>query len=66
MPRAELEMLVKRFMTPLQVIPGQDDLVKKLKAFDFDSGKKLADSLLGDVVPVIPEGATMVVSPDDC
>jgi tetratricopeptide (TPR) repeat protein len=65
-PRAELEKLVKKFMTPLQVIPGQDDLAEKLKSFDFDSGKKLADSLLGDVLPVVPEGATIVVSPDDC
>jgi len=65
-PRAELEKLVTQFMIPLQVVPGQDDLVEKLKAFDFGSGKRLADSLLGDVIPVVPEGATMVVSPDDC
>ena len=66
MPRAELEKLVRKFMTPLQVVRGQDDLVEKLKAFDFESGKKLADLLLEDVLPVVPEGVTIVVSPDDC
>ena len=66
MPRQELETLVRKFMTPLTIVAGQDDLVEKLKGFDFESGKKLADYLLADVLPVVPEGATIVVSPDDC
>ncbi|MGO9570575.1 MAG: CHAT domain-containing protein [Desulfomonilaceae bacterium] len=65
-PRAELEGLVRKFMTPLKIVAGQDDLVEKLKAFDFESGKKLADLLVADVLPVVPEGVTIVVSPDDC
>jgi tetratricopeptide (TPR) repeat protein len=65
-PRGELENLVRKFMTPLKVIAGQDDLSEKLKAFDFESGKKLADLLVADVLPVVPEGVTVVVSPDDC
>jgi tetratricopeptide (TPR) repeat protein len=65
-PRADLESLVRKFMTPLKVVAGQDDLVEKLKAFDFASGKKLADLLLEDVLSVVPEAVTVVVSPDDC
>jgi tetratricopeptide (TPR) repeat protein len=66
MPRQELEKLVRKFMTPLKVVAGQDDLVEKLKAFDFESSKKLADLLTGDVLPVVPEGVTIVLSPDGC
>ncbi len=66
MPRAELEELVKKFMTPLQVIPGQDDMIEKLKSFDFDSGKKIADLLLKNILHMVPEGAIISVSPDDC
>ncbi len=65
-PRPEIESLVRKFMTPLKIVAGQDDLVEKLRAFDFESGKKLADLLVADVLPVIPEGATIIVSPDDC
>ena len=39
-PRADLESLVLKFMTPLKVVAGQDDLVEKLRAFDFESGKE--------------------------
>ncbi len=66
MPRAELEELVKKFMTPLQVVPGQDDLVEKLKAFDFNAGKKIADLLLRNILPIVPEGVIILISPDDC
>ncbi len=48
-PRAELESLVRKFMAPLKIVAGQDDLVEKLKSFDFTSGKKLADLLLEPV-----------------
>jgi tetratricopeptide (TPR) repeat protein len=64
--RAKLENLVRKFMTPLKVAAGQDDLVAKLKEFDFESGKKLADLLLEDILPVVPTGVTVIVSPDDC
>jgi tetratricopeptide (TPR) repeat protein len=64
--RMELENLVRKFMTPLRVVGGQDDLMEKLKAFDFESGKRLADLLLQDILSVVPEGATIVISPDDC
>jgi hypothetical protein len=64
--RVELENVVRKFMTPLKVEGGQDDLVEKLKAFDFASGKTLADLLVADVLPVVPEGVTIVISPDDC
>ena len=65
-PRAELEQLVRKFMTPLQVIPGQDDIVEKLKSFDFDSGKKIADLLLKNILQSVPEGDVISISPDDC
>lgn len=65
-PRTDLESMVLKFMTPLKIVAGQDDLVEKLKSFDFASGKELADLLLEDVLPGVPEGATLMVSPDDC
>jgi tetratricopeptide (TPR) repeat protein len=64
--RGEFEALLRKFMTPVKVVPGQDDLVQKLKAFDFASGKKLTDLLVGDILLIVPEGAAIIVSPDDC
>jgi len=36
-----------------------------LQQFDFASGKNLGDLLLSDILPELPEGATLIVVPDD-
>jgi tetratricopeptide (TPR) repeat protein len=63
-PRKELDELVRKFRQPLQVTSG-GSIRKKLTSFDFASGKKLADILLGDILSDLPEGTPVMVVPDD-
>jgi tetratricopeptide (TPR) repeat protein len=65
-PRKDLEALVRKFREPLEVTPGQDRYTEKLKSFDFDAGKKLADLLLADLLPDLPKGTPVIVVPDQC
>lgn len=64
-PRPRLDALVRTFREPMEIVPGRDDPVEKLKSFDLTSGKKLADILLGDIVTDLPQGAALIVVPDD-
>ncbi|MBM4326440.1 MAG: tetratricopeptide repeat protein [Deltaproteobacteria bacterium] len=64
--RAEIEQGLRGFLKALDVSSGGDDLTEKLKNFDFAAGKKLADLLVGEVMDALPEGAPLIVIPDDC
>lgn len=63
--RKDLESLVHAFMVHVDVQPD-DSLVRKLASFDLSAGKKLADLLLGGVLPHLPERAHVIIVPDDC
>lgn len=64
-PRKEIDTLVRKFREPLEIVPGRDDPVAKLKSFDFESGHRLAELLLGDLLPEIPAGQPLIVVTDD-
>ncbi len=61
--RKELDELVRKVREPLEVSEG--NFVKKLKSFDFASGKKLSDLLLSDMLSDLPEGIPVIIVPDD-
>ena len=61
--RQELDGLVRKFLTPMQLRPG-DPLPKKLAAFDFASGKKLSEILLGDILSDLPKDIPLIIIPD--
>ncbi|MFC1835773.1 CHAT domain-containing protein, partial [Thermodesulfobacteriota bacterium] len=52
------------FRKPLTGVDGQN-MISKLMSFDFESGNKLADVLLSDVLAYIPEGTPLIIVPDD-
>lgn len=62
--RTEIDFLVRKFREPL-VIESGDSLTDKLGSFNFATGKKLADILLGEVLPNLPKDARLIVVPDD-
>jgi len=63
--RKEIDDLVRRFREPLEM-KTRDDLISKFKAFDFKTGKKLSDLLLGDVLSSLPKDTPIIIVPDDC
>jgi hypothetical protein len=63
-PRKVVDSLVRKFREPLELGPD-DDQIKKLKAFDFNCGKKLSDILLTDILTDLPKGTPLIVIPDD-
>jgi tetratricopeptide (TPR) repeat protein len=63
-PRKDLDELVRKFREPLEIVPGKDRVTDKLKAFDFASGKKLSELLLGDFLSELPKRAPVIVVPD--
>ncbi|MGB9616156.1 MAG: tetratricopeptide repeat protein [Desulfomonilaceae bacterium] len=65
-PAKEVEELVRRVRTPMEVVPGKDSVEDKLRSFDFDACSRLADALLGDVLQYIPQGAPVIIVPDGC
>ncbi|MFH1112727.1 MAG: CHAT domain-containing tetratricopeptide repeat protein [Pseudomonadota bacterium] len=64
--RHDLERLVKDFRDPLDMESGSGRVLDKLKSFDFPTGKKLFDRIVGPVLSAIPEDAHVVIVPDDC
>lgn len=62
--RKELDQLVMQFLEPL-TIKGDEDVTAKISGFDCTLGKKLGDILLADILPKLPEGAPLIVVPDD-
>ncbi|MFC1835593.1 tetratricopeptide repeat protein [Thermodesulfobacteriota bacterium] len=63
-PRKELDELVLKFRKPMTGVADYN-FISKLMAFDFKSGKNLADILLSDVLARIPEGTPLMIVPDD-
>jgi len=63
--REELDRLVRAFREPLEIVPGKDDPLVKLKSFDLAVGKKLSDILLKDILSDLPKDAPVVIVPDD-
>ncbi len=64
-PRTEVDRFVRKFREALELGPDDDDQMQKLKGFDFRSGKKLSDHLLGDILTHLPEGTPLIVITDD-
>jgi len=63
-PRTEIDRLVRAFREPLEM-KTDDDIIDKLKSFDFSNGRKLSHILLDDVFPILPKNGTVHVVPDD-
>ncbi len=63
--RKELDTLVRKFRTPLDIKP-EETIADKIVKFDFSSGKKLADILLADILPELPKDAPLIIVPADC
>lgn len=61
--REDLDELVRRFRDPLEL--DENNYWAKLSAFDLASGRKLSSLLLADALPLLPEGAPVIVIPDD-
>jgi len=62
--RTEIDSLVRKFREPL-VIESGDSFTDKLGSFNFATGKKLADILLGEVLAHLPRDARVIVVPDE-
>ncbi len=61
-PRKEIDDLARKFREPFETSEGQT-LSDQLKKFDLASGKKLADILLSDVLPLLPKDAPVIIIP---
>ncbi|MCX5871757.1 MAG: tetratricopeptide repeat protein, partial [Deltaproteobacteria bacterium] len=64
--RGELDGMVRQFRQPMEVVPGKDTIADKLRSFDFQTGKKLADILVTDMLAGLPNGTPVIIVPDDC
>ncbi len=74
--RKEIDELVRKFRDPMEL--GPEDrraclkqrlnpsvcLMRKISTFDFASGKKLADLLLGEILSDLPKDTPVIVVPD--
>ena len=61
-PRKEIDDLVRKFREPLEIKQGVP-IKNRLTKFDFTSGKKLADLLLTDVLPLLPKDTPVIIVP---
>jgi tetratricopeptide (TPR) repeat protein len=61
-PRKEIDDLARKFREPLEVKEGRK-IGDQLKDFDFASGKRLADILLSDVLPLLPKDSPVIIVP---
>ena len=59
----KVDELVHNFRQPLEVGP-KDSPENKLASFDFNSGKRLSELLLADILPELPRGAPVIIIPD--
>ncbi len=62
-PRKQVDELVRKFRQPMELGPD-DDLKQKLAVFDFQSGKRLSDLLLADILPDLPKNTPVIIVPD--
>lgn len=63
-PREELYALIRHFREPLDMRP-EDSMIEKLKSFNFRAGRKIADLLLGEVLPELPQDVPVTILPDE-
>ena len=61
--RKEVDELIRKFREPMELHPG-DSPIQKLTAFDFASGNKLSDLLLGDILSDLPKDTPVIIIPD--
>jgi tetratricopeptide (TPR) repeat protein len=61
--RKDLDELVRKFREPVELL-HEDSPIEKLATFDFVSGKKLSDLLLGDILSELPHGTPVIIIPD--
>jgi tetratricopeptide (TPR) repeat protein len=64
--RKEMEGMVRKFRQPMEIIPGKDTIADKLRSFDFQTGHKLAQTLIKDALTYLPEGCSVTIAPDGC
>lgn len=62
-----VEDMVRKFRSPLvlEATDNHQQKMDKLRSFDFVTGKKLGDLLLGDVLSDLPPHVPVIVIPDD-
>jgi tetratricopeptide (TPR) repeat protein/CHAT domain-containing protein len=63
LPAKDLEGIVEKFRHPVELGPA-DSTSEKIRTFDFASGKKLSDLLLGDILSELPKNAPLIIIPD--
>jgi tetratricopeptide (TPR) repeat protein len=63
--RNNVGALLNKFREPLDIKSGERLTRERLAAFDFESGKKLSDLLLGGVLDHLPPAAAVTIVPDD-
>ncbi|MGO9571757.1 MAG: tetratricopeptide repeat protein, partial [Desulfomonilaceae bacterium] len=62
--RKTLDELVRKFREPFEGL-NKSNFAQKLKSFDFQSGMKLSDCLLGDIISSLPKGVPVIIVPHD-
>ncbi len=63
--RKDLDSMISQFRSSMEMASA-DQIPEKLKSFDLDLGKRLADLLVADILAYVPETAALLVAPDDC
>jgi tetratricopeptide (TPR) repeat protein/CHAT domain-containing protein len=61
--KKDVDELVRKFREPMELRSG-DSAIEKLKTFDFASGKKLSDLLLGDILSDLTKDTPVIIVPD--
>jgi tetratricopeptide (TPR) repeat protein len=64
-PRSDVDELIRKFREPLDVKNGERLTREQLTDFDFQSGRKLSNLLLGSLLDHLPPGAPVTIVPDD-
>jgi tetratricopeptide (TPR) repeat protein len=59
----QVDALVQEFRKTAE-LADSEKILDKVKRFDFPTAKKLADLLLGDVLPDLPPKAPLIIVPD--
>lgn len=63
--RNTIDEAVRRFRVPMELVES-GAIEEGLRAFDFEAGAHLREMLLGEVLPLLPAGASLIIVPDDC
>jgi tetratricopeptide (TPR) repeat protein len=64
--RQEIQDMVRKFRQPMEIVPGKDTLADKLRSFDFQTGRKLAETLVREAAAYLPESSPVTIIPDGC